>query len=369
MKRMAVTVVVACLIVAFAPHLQFAEADPPEDSTTALQAQFDQLKPGETLTLQRRTYQHGAILYIRVPGVKINGNGATLEATNDPTSAVQITADNVSVRNLNLTAPLSGPRYNDTDQHKIVVGANGITLSDINITGSASVGVYVVGSNFRLDRLNIRDTRADGIQINAGASNGQVNDSTTERTGDDGFAVVSYTEQLLGYHTEPCRNIVINSPTVNGTTGGGRGILVQGGENIVIHNIKVSQTSLAGVYVSSVGDPFYTQSTNGVEISGGSVTGANVSPSVVMGAVAVSSDHAGYSVTNATISDLTIINTPPSARANIAVMSTNGGVLSNIGLRNIRIQQGTDLPAISSNALPGSYTASGITMNGQPVAP
>jgi Right handed beta helix region len=368
-KRMAVMVVIACIIAAFASGGHLAKGDPPGGSTAALQAKFDQLKPGETLTLQPGTYQHSEIIYIRVPGVRINGNGATLQATNDATSGVWIVADNVSVSNLKLTAPLSGPRYYGTDQHKIVVGANGVTLSDITITGSASIGVYIAGSNFRLDRVTIRDTRADGIEISAGASNGQVNNSTTERTGDDGFAVVTYTEQLLGYHTEPCRNIIINSPVVNGTTGGGRGILVQGGENIVIHNIRVSQTSLAGVYISSVGDPFFTQSTNGVEVSGGSVTGGNVAPSVVMGAVAVSSDHGGYGVTNVTISDLTIIDTPPSAKSNIAIMGTNGGALSSIGLQNIRIQQGTDLPAISSNAPTGSYTASGITMNGQIIAP
>jgi Right handed beta helix region len=369
---MAVMVVVGCLIFAFAPNAQFAGAAPTEDDTTALQAQFDQLKPGETLTLQPRTYQHSEILRIRVPGVKINGNGATLQATNDPTSAVWIQADNVSVSNLKLTAPLSGPRYNGTDQTQIVVGANGITLSDITITGSASVGVAVGGSNFRLDRVTIRDTRADGIQITAGASNGQINDSMTERTGDDGFAVVSYTEQFLGYHIEPCRNIVINSPVVNGagsTSVAARGIVVAGGENIVVRNIKVSGTSHAGVYISSVGDSFSTQSTNGVEVSGGSVTGANLAPTVPMGAVRVSSDHAGYSVTNVTISNLTIIDTPPSAQSNIAVETTNGGVLSNVAFQNIRIQQGTDLPAISSNVPAGSYTASGITMNGRAITP
>lgn len=369
---MAVMVVVGCLIFAFAPNAQFAGAAPTEDDTTALQAQFDQLKSGETLTLQPRTYQHSEILRIRVPGVKINGNGATLQATNDLTSAVWIQADNVSVSNLKLTAPLSGPRYNGTDQTKIVVGANGITLSDITITGSASVGVYVgAASNFRLDRVTIRDTRADGIQITAGASNGQINDSMTERTGDDGFAVVSYTEQFLGYHIEPCRNIVINSPVVNGagsTSVAARGIVVAGGENIVVRNIKVSRTSHAGVYISSVGDPLFTQSTNGVEVSGGSVTGANMAASMPMGAVRVSSDHAGYSVTNVTISNLTIIDTPPSAQSNIAVDTTNGGVLSNVAFQNIGIQQGTDLPAISSN-VPGSYTASGITMDGRAITP
>ena len=363
-KPVAVVFVIACVIAAFVSSGQLAKGDPPGDRTAELQATFDQLKPGETLTLDPVTYQHGGIIYIRVPGVVINGNGATLQATNDPTSALWIVADNVSMSNLNLTAPLSGPRYYETDQHKIVVGANGVRLSNITITGSASAGIYIAGSNFRVDRVTVRDTRADGIDVTAGASNGEINDSTTERTGDDAFAVVSLIQE-----PEPCRNIVINSPVVNGTTAGGRGILVQGGENIVVRNIRVSQTSFAGVYISSVGDPFNTRSTNGVQISGGSVTGGNVAPTVPMGAVNVSSDHAGYGVTNVTISDLTIVDTPPSAQSNIAVGATNGGALNNVAFQNIRIRQGTDLPAISSNVPAGSYTASGITMNGRAIAP
>lgn len=100
------------------------------------------------------------------------------------------------------------------------------------------------------------------------------------------------------------------------------------------------------------------------------MTGGNVAPTVPMGAVNVSSDHGGYSVTNATISNLTIIDTPPSAQSNIAVETTNGGALSNVAFQNIRIQQGTDLPAISSSNVPaGSYTVSGITMNGRAITP
>ena len=81
-------------------------------------------------------------------------------------------------------------------QHKIVVAGRGDALSDITITGSASIGVFIAGSGFRLDRVVVRDSRANGIHMSAGASDGQVNNSTTERTGDDGFAVVSYTPEI-----------------------------------------------------------------------------------------------------------------------------------------------------------------------------
>ena len=86
-----------------------------------------------------------------------------------------------------------------------------------------------------------------------------------------------------------------------------------------------------------------------------------------MGAVAVFSEHGGYSVTNATVSNLTISDTPPSAQRNIAVAVKDGGAVGNIAFRNIQIQQQTDLPAIYSNAPRDSYTVSGLTMNGTPI--
>lgn len=374
-KPLAVAVAVACFIVAITSSRPvIVRGEPPVDRTAYLQAKLDQLRPGETLTLDPGTYDHSGILYIRVPGVRIEGNNATLHATDDLTSSIWIAADNVSMSNLHLTAPLGGPRYDDTDQHKLVVAGNGVTVSDVTIDGSASVGVFVGRvSNFRLDRVTVRDTRADGIQMSAGASNGVVSNATIERTGDDGIAVVSYTEKMLGYPIEPCRNIVIDSPVINGTTQA-RGIAVAGGENISISNIRVSQTSGPGVFIASVGAPYYTQSTNGVTVNGGSVSGANVTPSDLLGepernyiahaAVAVYSEHGGYGVTNVAVSNLTIADTSPAAESSISVGVNNGGALANVTFRDIQIVQQTTVPALRSNAPDGSYSVSGLTMNG-----
>jgi parallel beta-helix repeat protein len=162
-----------------------------QDSTAALQAKFDALRPGDTLRLDPGTYEHGGLIVIKVPGVRIDGNGATLAATNEVTSSVQIRADWVSVSNLNLSAPLGGKRYDTFDQHKLFVATNNVTLSDITVTGSAAAGVFLLGANnFRLDNITVRDSRADGIHMSDGSSNGVVNNVLTERTGDDGVAVV-----------------------------------------------------------------------------------------------------------------------------------------------------------------------------------
>ncbi|UUO01677.1 right-handed parallel beta-helix repeat-containing protein [Mycolicibacterium novocastrense] len=305
------------------------------------------------------------MIVIKVPGVHIEGNGATLEATNDVTSALQIQADGVSLSNLNLTAPREGPRYSALEQHKLVVNADDVVVRDVSVSGSAAAGVFVLrADNFRLDRISVRGSRADGIHMTDGASNGVVNNAYTENTGDDGIAVVSYTPTAVGQYSGTSRNIVVNSPVVNGTTWG-QGVTVRGGENVTYRDIQVSGTNGAGVFIASEGAPFFAQSTRDVNVSGGSITGANVNPASAMGAVAVFAEHPGFSAGNITVSDLTITATPSSARQNITVLA-NGGSVDNVVFRDIRIRQDGELSAIYSNAPPGSYTATGVTVNGKP---
>jgi YVTN family beta-propeller protein len=335
---------------------------PSGDATAYLQAKFDALKPGDTLTLSPGVYQHSGVLQIRVSGVTINGNGATLQATNDATSAVQILADNVTVSNLTLTAPLTGPRYDSLAQHKLVIEGNGNTINDVTINGSAAAGVFVYGaSNFTLNRVIVMNTRADGIHMTHGANNGHVNYAVTQNTGDDGISVISYSGEPIDH------DIVITSPTVIGTTWG-RGLSVVGGQNISYTNINVSGTDAAGVYIASEGSPWNTLSTNNVTITGGTVTGANTSKTTQQGAVLIYNGNANQSVTNVTISGLTISGTPSSAYRNVGIV-LGAGKISNIAFNNIVVTNTTAVPfATSSNVTRSMYTTSGWTLNGRSIA-
>jgi Right handed beta helix region len=344
---------------------QPARSDTADDGTAALQAMFNSVQPGATLTLERKVYSHGGVLTITVPNVHIEGNGATLAATNDLTSSVQIRANGVSISNLNLTAPIGGPRYSGQEQQKLYVHGDGVRLDDITVTGSAAAGVLLDGaSNFVLNRVTVRDSRADGIHMTRGSNHGQVNNSLTERTGDDGVAVVSYGPQF-GVNDPPCRDITIESPVVNGTTFG-HGVTVRGGENITYHNVQVSGTSGAGVFVDTEGAPFFLQSVNGVTIEGGTVTAANHTPNDAMGALVAYGENPGAVTGNVTFSDLTVVNTSEPAQSNIAVVIAHGGAVNNIVFRNIAIQQQSQKPVLFANAPRETYTLSGITLNGSP---
>jgi hypothetical protein len=331
------------------------------DATAWLQSQFDGLKAGQTLTLPPGTYQHSGVLKLQVAGVSVNGNGAILQATNDSTSAVQIVADNVSLSNLTLAAPTSGQRYDALEQHKLVVAGNGATVSDVTINGSAAAGVFVYGaSNFTLNRVTVRSSRADGIHMTHGANNGQVNNAVTQATGDDGIAVVSYGNEPI------CHDITINSPIVNGTTWG-RGISVVGGQNISYRNIAVSQSNAAGVYIATEGNPYNTLSASRVTVTGGTVTGANTNTQIVHGAVLVYSGNPNQNLSDVTVSGLTIANTPTSAYRNVGIV-VDGGSIGRIAFNNIALQNTKAVPfAKSSNVPAGSYTTSGWTLDGRPI--
>jgi hypothetical protein len=338
----------------------------PGDQTAALQAQLDALQPGQTLTLQpNTTYQHSGVLYVRVAGVTVNGNGATLQATSPYTSAVQISAANVTVSNLNLTAPAGYPRYDGTTQTSLVISGNGATINDVTITNSASAGVIIGGVNgFSLNRVNIRNTMADGVQMTGGASNGQLNNVTVTNSGDDAIAIVSYS--YAGYPLTPnSTNIAINNAVVNGSAQ--RGIVVAGADGVTITNPTISNTNSSGIYVGSqVIYPYGIQLVNNVTVTGGTVNMASIGP-YPLGAITVVSFLAP--VTNVTFSGLAITNTPASAYTNIAV-AVIAGAMSNVAFRNIAIQQQVasfPYPFLPLGAPSSSYTTSGVTMNGTPI--
>ncbi len=326
---------------------------PPSDGSASLQAQLDAIPPGGTLTLEPRTYTHSDVIRLSVPGVRIEGNGATIEATNEATSAVQITAEGVQLSNVTLKAPGGGKRWASVDQAKLAIMGAQDSVSDVTIDGAAAAGVAVDGANgFSVRNVSISDTRADGIHITGASRNGVVENVRTDRTGDDAVAVVSPVADGA-----PCADIRISDVSV-ASTRWGRGISVVGGRNVSIHGFSVSNTSAAGVYIATEGAPFFTDSVESVDVSGGTITGANLDAAVVQGAVLVYSGSSGKRVADARVSDVTISGTPPSAQRNVGLIVDEGSV-SGISFSKITID-GSGTEPFFTNAPAGSYSASGL---------
>jgi hypothetical protein len=139
--------------------------------------------------------------------------------------------------------------------------------------------------------------------------------------------VVSYSSDAA-----PVRNIIIDAPVVVGTSHT-RGIVVAGGDTIVIRNFNVSTNAVSGLSVGAQGDPFFTApTTNNVWVDGDVITGGNFAAGIYTNAVTVYNSNPNAAVSNVTIQNASIVN-PYNPYFNIAHITDNGAVLSNIVYR------------------------------------
>lgn len=374
-KRMAITglVVTVLAVLALGCQTTASRGDVPtnvstdvpsdvaSDSTAVLQAKFDAMKPGDTLKLDARTYSHSGVLFLRVPNVRIDGAGATLSATDDATSSVQILADAVQLSNVLLTAPQQGPRMTGLNQHKLVIGGSGDTVSNVQVDGSAAAGIFVDGArDFAIRDVEVENTRADGIHMTRGAGPGVVDRVRTSQTGDDAVAVVSYRGE------QPTHDITISGVDV-ASTRWGRGISVVGGTNVTVHDFTVARTNAAGVYIATEGSPYFTLSVSDVTVRNGSIREANQNSDIVHGAILVSAANQGTSIDDVTISDVDVSATTPSAGRNVAVLTDGGGSVDRIAIDGIHLD-GDALSPFSTDAPPDSLRLSGWTVAGKPVS-
>lgn len=311
-----------------------AVGDGRTDDTAAIQRAFDALRPGQTLSVPKgRVYRHTSTLHLATPDVRIEGPGRLL-ATTEQASALQLSADRITLADLTVSMGPTTQRWSAAEQHKIYIGTHdGITLQNVLVDGSAAAGVYAYGATgFRFHHVTVRDTRADGIHLTNGSRKGTVTRPRVARSGDDGVAVVSYLQDPV-----PCSDITITSPQVRTTTGG-RGVSVVGGHDISYRDIDVERSSAAGVYLACEGGDFVTHPTTRVSVSGGRVVGANTDTAIDHGAVLVYSGRAGGSVSDVTVSNLTVSGTRTSCSRQVGVLADNPQELVNgVTFRNLRL--------------------------------
>jgi len=87
---------------------------------------------------------------------------------------------------------------------------------------------------------------------------------------------------------------------------------------------------------------------------------------VIHGAVLIYAGNAATSISNVTISGLTISGTPSTAYRNAGII-VDAGTVSKIAFTNIALKSTTLAPLITANVPAGSYTTSGWTLNGRKI--
>jgi len=337
-----------------------AVGDGTADDTKALQAALDAAH-GRTVSLAAgHTYTHHDVLHVRQQGTHLTGPGSLL-ATDESKSSVWVEADDVVLDGLTVATGATSRRWAAWEQMGIrLLGRERDVLRGVTVVRAAAAGVYVGGAgNFTLDHVIVRDSRADGIHLTAGAHDGTVVSPTIERSGDDGVAVVSYQQD-----GPPCHDIAVSSPTVLGTTGG-RGISVVGGNDISYTNIDVRRSAAAAVYLAAEGSPWFSTAPQRVTVTGGRIEGANTDASIDHGAVLVLSGERGLVPQDVHVSGLTVADTRASASRSIGVV-VYGDKPRDVSIDDMTVTGGP-ASAYGGNADPGSYLLRRWTVDGKAV--
>lgn len=350
------------------PEMFGAKGDGITDDTDAIQKSINSLASGDTLMFTSgKTYAYsktstyyypGWNLTVGRPNVRITGgSGATLLATSELTSAFAIKANNVTVDNLVFKTASTTKRWAEYEKMGLRLGTHsGIVVTDVTVDGPGAAGVYVGGSSqFSLTRVNVKNTRSDGIHISEGSHDGVLSDCSVTNSGDDGFAIVSYKNDANDVY-----NIVNNNPKFFGQTHG-RGFSVVGGHNITVNNVYAKSSDAAGIYVAAESE-WNTYPVSNVVFDGGVINNANMNTSVDHGGILVYNSQSGTVNTDVVFKNLKIYDTRISASRNIGVIN-NGGVNQRLSYQNIIVTGGPST-VFWSNTTSGAYNVTGLTVNG-----
>ena len=337
-----------------------AVGDGTADDTDALQAALDAAHGRTVVLAAGHTYTHHDVLHVRQQGTHLTGPGSLL-ATDESKSSVWVEADDVVLDGLTVATGATSRRWAAWEQMGIrLLGRQRDVLRGVTVVRAAAAGVYVGGAgNFTLDHVIVRDSRADGIHLTAGAHDGTVVSPTIERSGDDGVAVVSYQQD-----GPPCHDIAVRSPTVLGTTGG-RGISVVGGNDISYTDIDVRRSAAAAVYLAAEGSPWFSTAPQRVTVTGGRIEGANTDASIDHGAVLVLSGERGLVPQDVHVSGLTVADTRASASRSIGVV-VYGDEPRDVSIDDMTVTGGPS-SAYGGNADPASYVLRRWTVDGKAV--
>jgi Right handed beta helix region len=167
-------------------------------------------------------------------------------------------------------------------------------------------GTHVTNSSFT--NMRIRDTFADGINLNNGSSGNVMNNDETRSTGDDSFALFAAQDHNSSDLTN---NIIENVTSL--LTWRAAGVAIYGGENNTAENFLVADTlTYSGLTISSLnfGYPFQgfgTQPTTFTDFSlvrdGGHFWGGQVFGAIWL--FSATQPFQGIRVNNALITDPT----------------------------------------------------------------
>jgi parallel beta-helix repeat protein len=261
-----------------------AVADDGVDDTAALEKALADVKEGQWLVFPKGKFEHNKRLRIKTPGTTWWAEpGAVLHASEPTDMAIMIQANRTSLYNLTLTArtikredaPWESRIAVFDDQalsaierrivFNTIIRGNTITFDADNPNSSSSSAIFLYrAQGFLVANNTVRRSLADGIHITSSSRDGRVIGNTVSQIGDDGIAVVSYSERVTTNsdisstaknidtirNNYLARNVLIQNNDVSDLYWG-RGISVVGGSAVSILQNRVDRIpGSAGIYLT-----------------------------------------------------------------------------------------------------------------------
>lgn len=225
--------------------------DSAADQTGVINAALAQAKADKVTTLlghPQAIYRHAGEIVI--DGLTFDGQGCAFYATTADHGAVRIDGAGTGVRNMRAIGTATA-RGNQLGTCGLVITASDFTLENIEVLGDggtkgfAGAGAFFFGAQRGVVRnLHVADSHADGIHVTYGSRNLLFYGCAVLRSGDDGFAVVSYRGD----------NVVCASIHTDGlliTEAASRAISIVGGVDIKHYRPRLHASSAAAIYVQS----------------------------------------------------------------------------------------------------------------------
>jgi polygalacturonase len=312
-----------------------AVGDGVTDDTDALNLAFSEAAPGSTILIPAgRTYAHNDIVQILVPALYITGGGRLL-ATNEGSSGVWINADRVVMENIVLQMKSTTRRWVEYESMKLrLMNSRGIVVRRVRIEGAAAAGIFVGNCHdYLIDRVVVRNTRADAIHNTEGSSYGTILRPDIYNPGDDGVAFVSYRTD-----SDLVNNMLLQSPVFRFNSHG-RAFSVVGGRDIIMNDLYSEDTDAAALYIAA--EPsFDTYGVSNVKVNGGVFVRSNNNPAVEHGSILIYNGQPGQTIQNITINNVQSRNTKKSQPWEIGILSGGSGGVRSIEIKGVILTGG-----------------------------
>lgn len=221
------------------------------DQTAVINAALAQAKADKVTTLlghPQGIYNHNG--EINIDGLTLDGQGCCFYATSSDHSALRVAGTGTGLRNVRAVGTATA-RGSQLGTCGLVVTASDFAIENVELIGDgapkgfAGAGAFFFGARRGVIRnMKVADTHADGIHVTYGSKDLLFYGCSVARSGDDGFAVVSYRGDNIvcaSIHTD---SLLIHQPA-------SRALSIVGGIDIKHYRPRLHQSSAAAIYVQS----------------------------------------------------------------------------------------------------------------------